>query len=209
MIKYTEFKHPWPYHYYIDIEKTHLLTPKDLHEFMVDMLSNCPHEKFLSGPRSSALKMKSLAKPIEVKCNDVCRLAKEGLDWGAQGTAHGNVQLHMLKNDPKTIGVEIPLWLDQDEYNKMGLKFKEDGPISGHIDVVRIEDDKIWIWDFKPKAHKEKYADMQVLMYATILSHRTNIPLDEFRCGYFDENTSYVFKPTIDMINPLKEINAD
>jgi len=205
VIKYIEFKHPWPYHYYIDTEKLHLLTPKKLSNYLIEMSSKCPHDKFLSGPRSSALKMKSLAKPIEVPANDVCRLAKEGLEWGLQGTAHGNVQLHMLKNDFKTIGVEIPLWLDENEYSQMGLKFKESGPISGHIDLVRIEDDKIWIWDFKPKAHKEKFADMQVLMYAIILSHRTNIPLEEFRCGYFDENTSFVFEPKLGLIEPLKQ----
>jgi hypothetical protein len=110
----------------------------------------------------------------------------------------------MIKNDSKTIGVEIPLWLDEKEMLEFGLKFNEPGPISGHIDVIRIEDDKIWIWDFKPKAAKEKYADMQVLMYALILSHRTQIPLEEFRCGYFDQHTSFVFEPKIEMIEPLK-----
>lgn len=185
------------------MEKTHLLTPKKLQKYLIDMSSKCPHEKFLTGPRSSALKIKSLAKPIEVPANDVCCLAAEGLEWGMQGTAHGNVQLHMIKNDPKTIGVEVPLWLDEDEFDTFGLKFNEPGPISGHIDVVRIEDDKIWIWDFKPKAAKEKYADMQVLMYALILSHRTQIPLEEFRCGYFDQHTSYVFEPKKEFIQPL------
>lgn len=207
MIKYTEFKHPWSYHYYVDVEKAHLLTPKPLQEYLLNMVCNCPHDKFLSGPRSSALKKTSLAKTIEVPCNDVCRLAKEGLEWGLQGTAHGNVQLHMLKNDSKTIGVEIPLWLDENELKEYNLEFNESGAISGHIDIVRIEDDKIWIWDFKPKAHKEKYADMQVLMYAIILSHRTGLPLDDFRCGYFDENTSYVFKPEMNMIEPLRNNN--
>lgn len=189
------------------MEKTHLLTPKKLQNYLVEMGSNCPHDKFLTGPRSSALKVKSLAKPIEVQSNDVCRLAAEGLEWGMQGTAHGNVQLHMIKTDPKTIGVEVPLWLDEDEFDEFGLKFSEPGPISGHIDVIRIEDDKIWIWDFKPKAAKEKYADMQVLMYALILSHRTQIPLEEFRCGYFDQFTSYVFEPKKEFIEPLLNKN--
>ena len=28
-----------------------------------------------------------------------------------------------------------------------------------------------------------------------MLSRRTNIPLEKFRCGYFDEFNTYVFKP--------------
>jgi hypothetical protein len=73
--------------------------------------------------------------------------------------------------------------------------FQEEGPLSGHIDVLRLEDGKIWVWDYKPKAEKEKYATTQTFFYSLMLSKRTGIPLDKFMCGYFDEKTSFVFKP--------------
>ena len=171
------------------------------------MFNACPHQKFLEGPRSSNLKVRSTADLTQIPNNDVCQFAIDGNTWGHQGTAHGNVQLHMLQNDPKTIGVEIPLWLDTDEYNELGLQFDKEGPLTGHIDLVRVDDDKIWIWDYKPKAAKEKYADTQVLMYAIMLSKRIDIPLDNFMCGYFDEKTSYVFKPEYEQLAPLIEKN--
>jgi hypothetical protein len=202
-IKYTALRHPWFYHYYVDTQKTHLYTPKKLHAFLESMFHACPHHKFLDGPRSSSLKKKSSARVTEIPCNDVCQFAQDGNAWGLQGTAHGNVQLHMLQNDPKTIGVEIPLWLDEDEYKALGLFFDKEGPLTGHIDIVRIEDDKIWIWDYKPKAAKEKYADTQVLMYAIMLSMRIGLPLENFMCGYFDEQTSFVFKPEFSQLEPL------
>lgn len=202
-IKYTALKHPWFYHYYVDTEKTNLYTPQKLHAFLQSMFNACPHHKFLSGPRSSSLKTKSDAKVLEVPNNDVCQHAIDGNAWGLQGTAHGNVQLHMLQNDPKTVGVEVPLWLDEVEYEALGLQFEKSGPLTGHIDIVRIEDDKIWIWDYKPKAAKEKFADTQVLLYAIMLSMRIGLPLENFMCGYFDEQTSYVFKPEFTHLKPL------
>ncbi|MCF7798660.1 PD-(D/E)XK nuclease family protein [Candidatus Woesearchaeota archaeon] len=206
-IKYTALKHPWFYHYYVDVQKTHLYTPQKLHSFLESMFNACPHHKFLDGPRSSSLKMKSGATLTEIPNNDVCHFATQGNAWGLQGTAHGNVQLHMLQNDPKTIGVEVPLWLDKDEYQALGLQFEKDGPLTGHIDIVRIEDDKIWIWDYKPKAVKEKFADTQVLMYAIMLATRIGLPLENFMCGYFDEKTSYVFKPDFLQLKPILKVS--
>ncbi len=204
-IKYTALRHPWFYNYYVDMEKTNLYTPKKLYSFLDSMFRACPHHKFLEGPRCSSLKKKSGATLIQIPFNDVCQFAKEGNEWGLQGTAHGNVQLHMLQNDPKTIGVEVPLWLDPDEYHALGLSFEKKGSLTGHIDLIRIDDDKIWIWDYKPKAAKEKFADTQVLLYAIILSTRIGLPLDNFMCGYFDEKTSFVFKPELTQLTPLKE----
>lgn len=209
-IRYTAFRHPWFYHYYVHTEKSNLYTPSELHCFLESMFANCPHHKFLSGPRSSALKKSTGVTLIEVPNNDVCRLASEGLAWDMQGTAHGNVQLYMLQNDEKTIGVEIPVWLDQEEYEKLGIVMPQKGAMTGHIDVLRIEEDKIWIWDFKPKAEKEKFADMQVMMYAFMLSQRINLPIDHFMCGYFDQHTSYIFKPELKLLKPLiKQSNLE
>ena len=81
--------------------------------------------------------------------------------------------------------------------------FNSDEPLTGHIDVLQIEDDKIWVWDYKPNAQLEKYATTQTFFYALMLSKRTGIPLDNFRCGYFDENVAYLFKPDEDNINSL------
>ena len=194
-VMYTALSHPWKYHYYIDCKQSVSCADKRLHNFLVSMFSSCPHDKFLKGPRSSSLKFDVGVDLLSVPHHAVCSFAQFGLDWGMQGTAHGNVQLFMLQNDKDTVGVEVPIWLDEHEYSKLGFSFDEVGSLSGHIDVLRIEDGCVWIWDFKPKAHKEKHADTQVFTYAVMLSFRTGIPLSQFRCGYFDQHNCYVFNP--------------
>jgi hypothetical protein len=192
-----------PYDYMIHKNKLELLKEKSfnaLRNYLRETFSYCPQEPFLTGPRSSKLKFSVGIEPRRVENHEVSMLAKEGLAWNRMRTAHSNVQVFMLAQDTKTLAVEVPLWLYPEEYGsqmkeKFSEFFREEGPLSGHVDVLRLEGDKIWIWDYKPKAEKEKYACTQVYFYALMLSKRTGIPLENFMCGYFDEKTSFVFKP--------------
>ncbi len=202
-MEHTRLMHPWPYDYFLKPNNSRLQQFPRLKHFLTEMRMSCPNDKFLDGPRSSTLKFDAKTQIIEVKNHEVTRLAKEGLEWGMQGTAHGNVQLWAMKQDSKSIAVEIPLWLEENELQEIGLRCEKGGCLSGHIDLLTIEGNKIWIWDFKPKAEKEKYADTQTLVYAFMLSKRTGIPLDNFMCGYFDEKTSYIFKPGEENIEHL------
>ena len=79
--------------------------------------------------------------------------------------------------------------------------------MTGHIDILRVDDDKVWIWDYKPNAHKEKFASTQVFFYALMLSKRTSIPLENFRCGYFDSSYAYLFKPEISAVRKNKVLS--
>ena len=105
------------------------------------------------------------------------------------------MELGLLNVDPKTVSVEVPLWLDSHELEHYETLFGSTEPLSGHIDILRIEDGKVWIWDYKPAAAKEKWASTQLNCYAHMLSARTGVPLEHIRCGYFDAETSFVFKP--------------
>ena len=174
----------------------------ELYAYMQDMFENCPHDNFTEGPRSSALRFNINVEAIKLDGHEVCSLAEVGLQSTRYKTAHSNVQVLMLEEDNKTIGVEVPIWMHHEELDRYKEIFKTDEPLSGHIDALRIEDGKIWVWDFKPKAHKEKYASTQIFFYALMLSKRTGIDLDHFRCGYFDENLAYVFKPSLEQLVP-------
>lgn len=159
------------------------------------MLQHCPHEKFLDGPRSSVLKFK-IGSNLKKEQNQVEILARIGLDSNYYQEAHMNVQMFMLAYDEKTIAIETPIWLQPEELENYENFFETNLPLSGHIDLVRIEEDnKIWIWDYKPNAHREKYADTQTYFYALMLSKRTKIPLENFMCGYFDDKNTYIFDP--------------
>ena len=202
-IKHTSLHHGWFYHYRVHCKKTDSLCGNgysSLGGFMAKMLSECPDHYFDTGPRSSSLKFDVNTKPARVDGHEVCKLAELGMQTGRYKTAHSNVEVYMLENDSSTIAVEVPIWLQPHELEAYRALFDSEEPLTGHIDILRVEDDSIWIWDYKPNAEKEKHADCQVLFYAIMLSKRTGIPLEKFRCGYFDEKTAFVFKPEIEQL---------
>ena len=133
-----------------------------------------------------------------IEGHEISKLAKQG--YKNSTTAHNDVEMFLLENDDKTIAVEVPLWIKSNELSCFKELFKSKDPLTGHIDVLRVEDGKIWIWDYKPNAKDEKFATTQTFFYAYMLSKRTNIPIENFRCGYFDQHIAYVFKPQLEMI---------
>ncbi len=198
MIKNFPLKHGWYYYYRLHEKKCGSLSNgfSTLKEFLENVAFNCPNHYFTQGPRSSALvfKVKNL-KVHSVEGHEISSLAREALKMADSRTAHTAIEVFLLKNDYKTIAVEIPLWLETNEIDCFKELFKSDLPLTGHIDILRLEDDKIWIWDYKPNAAQEVYASTQTFFYAYMLSKRTKIPLENFRCGYFDTNYAFIFDP--------------
>ncbi|MGV8150432.1 MAG: PD-(D/E)XK nuclease family protein [Candidatus Woesearchaeota archaeon] len=166
-----------------------------LKNYLVDVRDNCPDEYFQKGPRGSGLKFNLDLDIRHVKGHEVSELARLGLADPKFKTAHSNVQMFMLQNDNNTISIEVPIWLLDKELPSYMQLFDSTDPLTGHIDALRIEDDKVWIWDYKPNARKEKFASTQTNFYALMLSKRTGVPLEKFRCGYFDDEDAYVFRP--------------
>lgn len=198
-IKHISFKHGWFYHYRVHMIKTIDLCTKrydSLKLYLDRMFESCPDDYFTIGPRSSSLKFNLNNLDIhKIEGHEICYLAEQGLSNPRKLSAHSKVQLFMLERDDKTLAVEVPLWLHSEELYSYDKIFETEEPLTGHIDALRIEDGKIWIWDFKPGADKEKYAATQVFFYAYMLSKRTQIPLENFRCGYFDERSAFIFDP--------------
>jgi hypothetical protein len=197
-IVHKSFKHGWWYHYRIHDPKTKKLCSRSLssmNDYLHSVLDDCPDEYFTKGPRSSQLRMRFDVDLVKIKGHEVCELARQGLEQDRFSTAHTNVQMFMLQNDNNTIGVEVPIWLLEHELPDYGHFFDTSDALTGHIDALRIEDGLVWVWDYKPNAHREKYAATQTNFYALMLSQRTGIPMDKFRCGYFDDELAFVFKP--------------
>ncbi len=101
---------------------------------------------------------------------------------------HSVVENFMLINDSSTVACEVPVWLWEKNLN---------AGINGHVDVLQVRNDKIYILDFKPGAAREKVEKVgsQLFFYASGLSFRTGIGLDKFRCAWFDEYVYYEFEP--------------
>jgi hypothetical protein len=203
-IRHKSFDHGWFYHYRVHVPKTEELCSNGfgtLHAYLHGLFDHCPDDYFADGPRSSSLKFDLGITPEKVLHHEVSALALAGLEEGKFSTAHTCVEMHMLQHDNSTISVEAPLWT---ENKRVSSFFASDIPLTGHIDLLRIENGDIWIWDFKPNAHKEKFATTQTYFYALMLSERTGIPLERFMCGYFDQHVAYVFRPEEKMLHALK-----
>lgn len=174
------------------------------------MFDECPDEYFNDGNlRGSQLKFKintNLTIPDE---HEVNLLSRYGLavNGDRYKNNHSKVQVFMIEHDKKTIATEVPIWVNKDELkNNNQLNFDNCDMITGHIDVLRLEDGKIWVWDYKPNAQREEYATTQVYFYALMLSKRTGIDLKNFMCGYFDSNFTYIFNPSEKMKGLLETI---
>ena len=124
-----------------------------------------------------------------VKYNNACRMVELALLLCRNNRErHDRVEDFMLVNDSSTVAVEVPVWL----YEKtLGVR------INGHVDVLQVRNDKIFILDYKPGARRENPEKVmtQLYLYALGLSFRTKIPLPEFRCAWFDEEVYYEFDP--------------
>jgi hypothetical protein len=91
---------------------------------------------------------------------------------------HAICQDYFLKNDPTIMCYELPVF---------------DNERSGFIDLIRYKDEKIYIMDFKPNAHKEKFQKVgsQLMNYKKLLQHQLRIPSEAIICQYFDNQNIY------------------
>ena len=92
----------------------------------------------------------------------------------------------MLMNDQTTVAAEVPVWFWEKSYS---------AGISGHIDILQVRRGNIYVLDYKPEAEKEKKAPAQLLQYVRGLLFRTGLPMDYFRCAWFDGKYYYEFDP--------------
>lgn len=206
MIKHISLDHSGGYYFYrIHNHKIAQLCNNltSLRVYLNNIFSDCPHDYFNTGPRSSGLRFTfNNLKLHQIGGHEVSKLTENALlYYGNRYKApHSQVQVFMLEKDNKTIAVEVPIWLEPDELKEFTKIFRSKLPLTGHIDILRIEDGKVWVWDYKPAAKQEKYAATQVYFYALMLSKRTNINLKEFRCGYFDEKDAFIFQPKLEFL---------
>ncbi|MFQ6089211.1 MAG: PD-(D/E)XK nuclease family protein [Candidatus Methanofastidiosia archaeon] len=97
---------------------------------------------------------------------------------------HERVENFLLRNEKRTIAIEVPVWFLTDE---------PFSGLTGHIDILRLTD-RIEIWDYKPQADRKKFASSQLFWYAQMLARRLELEIENFRCFYFDEKKTYFFE---------------
>jgi len=121
--------------------------------------------------------------------NDASRLAALALKVRPEvRERHSAVENFMLINDDSTVACEVSVWLWEKNIR---------ANIAGHIDLIQIKNGLVYILDFKPVAARENDSKVasQLYLYASGLSFRTSIPLDKFRCAWFDDKDYFEFEP--------------
>jgi hypothetical protein len=123
--------------------------------------------------------------------NDVFDLFKDRLKPN-----HDHILKHILREDNKSIATEIPIWT------------KIPKSLTGHIDLLRNEEDIIQVVDYKPEGNFIRSLP-QVAYYGFLIKRKFD---QNVQCISFNRNMEWSYDPVlalnaIDEI--LKEISAD
>lgn len=167
-----------------------------LAKYMTRFERGCPDVFFEVGERCSKPKFETKVE-AKKRVNLACKMA----DFAVQAAKdnrerHKLVETFMLINDKATIACEIPVWY----WDKT-----IDNGVTGHIDMLQVRNNLVYILDYKPGASKDKKAPWQLYHYALALSFRTKIPLTSMRCAWFDENVYYEYNPKETDITLIKK----
>ncbi len=168
--------------------------PPGLQRFMTGIFDHIPRELFVhpENPGCSGMRVHREIRLREEPLHPIVEMARRSREHTRFKSRHENLQQWFLMNDPHAVVAELPVWMNEME-SKAHLKLGF--PLTGHIDLLRYSDSKVEIWDYKPNAQKEKWARLQVYLYARLLSFRADVPLKDILCGYFDESVAYTFHP--------------
>lgn len=187
----------------------------NLREFLEAVQSECPHQLFQEGERSSELKVEFDLGQVSIleKKNFACRLAELVLQAVSDNKLrHKTLQNFMLANDSVTVASEVPVYMDAMDVEHMqeelGFKipFQLDKMLTGHIDILQLRNGAIHILDYKPQARDTRRPKTvtQLTLYALMLSRLTGLRLYDFKCAWFNEQAYYEFFP-LHVVYKLKE----
>jgi hypothetical protein len=105
--------------------------------------------------------------------------------------SHHEIQTRILGEDPHSIAMEIPIW---------GKPPTTPEVVTGHIDLIRIIEDTLYIVDYKPE-NTFMPSIPQVAFYGLLM--QKNLNMKKIKCTSFSNKKMWEFKPEI-----LKEINT-
>ena len=155
-------------------------------QYITRFEQGCPDVFFEVGERCSHPRV-SVDISVKGKNNLACTMAAFAVQAARTNLQrHKVVERFILINDTATVACELPVW-----YWEKNI----DAGITGHIDMVQVRNNRVYVLDYKPDAALDKKAGKQLYHYATALSLRTGIPLRSIRCAWFDEQVYFEYNP--------------
>lgn len=113
---------------------------------------------------------------------------------------HNIIENFMLINDTSTIATEIPIYFKPSERKIKDIPtsklkdFEETKPLTGHIDILQIRYNKIYILDYKPEPVNKQQTISQLRLYKKALSRRTFMPKNKIKLAFFNDKGYYEIK---------------
>jgi len=173
------------YHKY----KLKTLTQKNfssLYRYIKRFETGCPDVFFEVGKRCSTPSYRINIKARKTR-NLACDMTRFAIKSARNNfKRHDSVEQFMLINDKASIACEIPVWYYEKRINS---------GVTGHIDILQVRNNHVYILDYKPDAAKNSKAAGQLYHYALALSFRAKIPMDHIRCAWFDEDDYFEYAP--------------
>lgn len=189
LLSTTRFNHQQVYPFSIHTMKLNLKQKQfpELSRYINWVTRSLPTTIFLSGPRASQAKSINKLSFTKKKtiASDLTRFALATKQ--KHQSAHEAVEEFFLCNDSTTVCTELPVFL----HPKETTLFDIETPLTGHIDIIQIRNNKVFIMDYKPNLNRPAQYSGQLMAYKQAVHHRTQIPEDTIIPAVFNEYAYY------------------
>ena len=188
-----ELKHQqvYPFTYHNLKLNIHSKQRPELRRYINWIERSLPRDMFLEGPRCSSLDIDHdlVTKEKENITPELTQLAFNSQPKNSDKSPHETVEDFFLINDSTTVATELPVFINPKETN-----IDVDEPITGHIDLVQIRYEDIYILDYKPNLNKPERHASQLQLYKKAIQQRTSIPKDKIHTAVFNKHNYYEFE---------------
>ena len=148
-----------------------------------------PDTMFQSGPRASSFKIphNTDTKEIDNIIPEMSRLALSNCKKNSD--AHDVIEQFFLIHDATTVCTELPVFLNPAETDLVPLT----DPLTGHIDIIQIRYNTLYILDYKPNLKNPNRYASQLRLYKEAVAKRTSIPDNKIVTGVFNSHGYFEF----------------
>ncbi len=110
---------------------------------------------------------------------------------------HEPIQAQSMLELKQIIGMEIPAWIEGNR------------DITGHIDLIGVDDDMLVIAEYKPEKAQVYKGIVQACIYGLLISDMLKIKADKIKCIIYCPDLALSFKPNIaeDILQFIHNLN--
>ncbi len=148
-------------------------------------------DMFLSGPRCSSMGLDHdiTVREKEDLASELAELALNSQPKSTDDSPHEIIEDFFLYNDSNTVATELPVFINPKEIN-----LDIDEPLTGHIDLVQIRYEDIYILDYKPNLNRPEEHASQLQLYKQAIQRRTSVPYEQIKTAVFNRHGYYEFQ---------------